>query len=206
MPRRRGSPSATSAATAWTHLKTDEKKHEISEDEHKRLEHRGAEADRRHDQGDRRRRRTPRNRKSSASDLQPRRRPRGRPCTAVQAERCPATSPSSWTATAAGPPSAGLPRVAGHRAGAEAVRKTLTAAVEAGVEVLTLYAFSSENWRRSEEEVSDLKGLLRLLSRARAGRACTSEGVRLRLIGDHSGLRPAAGRAARASGRADRRQ
>ena len=54
----------------------------------------------------------------------------------------------------------GLPRVAGHRAGAEAVRKTLKAAVKAGVEVLTLYAFSSENWRRSEEEVSDLKGLL----------------------------------------------
>ena len=43
----------------------------------------------------------------------------------------------------------GLPRVAGHRAGAEAVRNTLRAAVEAGVEVLTLYAFSSENWRRS---------------------------------------------------------
>ena len=37
MPKRRGSPSATSAATAWTRLKTDEKKHEISEDEHKRL-------------------------------------------------------------------------------------------------------------------------------------------------------------------------
>jgi len=54
----------------------------------------------------------------------------------------------------------GLPRVAGHRAGAEAVRRTLRAAVENGVEVLTLYAFSSENWRRSQEEVSDLKGLL----------------------------------------------
>ncbi|HMI39943.1 MAG TPA: undecaprenyl diphosphate synthase family protein, partial [Sphingomicrobium sp.] len=50
----------------------------------------------------------------------------------------------------------GLPRVAGHRAGAEAVRRTLRAAVDAGVEVLTLYAFSSENWRRSDEEVSDL--------------------------------------------------
>ena len=54
----------------------------------------------------------------------------------------------------------GLPRVAGHRAGAEAVRETMRAAVKHGVEVLTLYAFSSENWRRSEEEVSDLKGLL----------------------------------------------
>ena len=41
----------------------------------------------------------------------------------------------------------GLPRVAGHRAGAEAVRRTLRAAAEIGIEVLTLYAFSSENWR-----------------------------------------------------------
>ncbi len=78
-----------------------------------------------------------------------------------------------------------LPRVAGHRAGAEAVRNTLRAAVEAGVEVLTLYAFSSENWRRSEEEVSDLKGLLRFyLDRELAELA--REGVRLRLIGDHT--------------------
>ncbi|WP_416385158.1 polyprenyl diphosphate synthase [Sphingomonas sp. LY29] len=78
----------------------------------------------------------------------------------------------------------GLPRVAGHRAGAEAVRKTLRAAVEAGVEVLTLYAFSSENWRRSEEEVSDLKGLLRFyLDRELA--ELDREGVRLCLIGDH---------------------
>lgn len=57
----------------------------------------------------------------------------------------------------------GLPRVAGHRAGAEAVRRTLRAAAKQGVEVLTLYAFSSENWRRTEEEVSDLKGLLSTL-------------------------------------------
>ena len=54
----------------------------------------------------------------------------------------------------------GLPRAAGHRSGAEAVRTTLKAAVKAGVEVLTLYAFSSENWRRSEDEISDLKGLM----------------------------------------------
>jgi undecaprenyl diphosphate synthase len=61
---------------------------------------------------------------------------------------------------AAGRP-ARLPRVAGHRAGAEAVRRTMQAAVDSGVEALTLYAFSSENWRRSEDEVSDLKGLMR---------------------------------------------
>jgi len=83
----------------------------------------------------------------------------------------------------------GLPRVAGHRAGAEAVRKTLKAVVKAGVEVLTLYAFSSENWRRSEEEVSDLKGLLGYYLE-RELEELDREGVRLRLIGDHQAFGP----------------
>ncbi len=83
----------------------------------------------------------------------------------------------------------GLPRVAGHRAGAEAVRRTLRAAVECGVEVLTLYAFSSENWRRPEEEISDLKGLLGFyLDRELA--TLDKEGVRLKLIGDHRAFGP----------------
>jgi undecaprenyl diphosphate synthase len=78
----------------------------------------------------------------------------------------------------------GLPRVAGHRAGAEAVRRTLRAAVECGVEVLTLYAFSSENWRRPQEEIADLKGLLGFyLERELA--TLEKEGVRLKLIGDY---------------------
>ena len=83
----------------------------------------------------------------------------------------------------------GLPRVAGHRAGAEAVRKTLRAAVEAGVEVLTLYAFSSENWRRSEEEVSDLTGLLRYYIE-RELETLDKEGVRLCLIGQPAAFGP----------------
>lgn len=83
----------------------------------------------------------------------------------------------------------GLPRSAGHRAGAEAVRRTLRAAVEEGVEVLTLYAFSSENWRRSEEEVSDLKGLL-LYYIERELDEIAREGVRLRLIGDPAPFGP----------------
>ena len=74
----------------------------------------------------------------------------------------------------------GLPRVAGHRAGAEAVRKTLRAAAECGVEALTLYAFSSENWRRSEGEISDLKGLLGYYLEREIG-SLAKEGVRLRL-------------------------
>lgn len=78
----------------------------------------------------------------------------------------------------------GLPRAAGHRAGAEAVRRILKAAVKSDVEVLTLYAFSSENWRRSEDEISDLKGLMAYyLERELDDLA--REGVRLRLIGDH---------------------
>jgi undecaprenyl diphosphate synthase len=79
----------------------------------------------------------------------------------------------------------GLPRVAGHKAGAEAVRRAMQAAVDNGVEVLTLYAFSSENWRRSAEEVGDLTALMRFyLEREFA--SLQKEGVRLRLIGDYS--------------------
>ena len=77
----------------------------------------------------------------------------------------------------------GLPRVAGHRAGAEAVRRTMQAAVDSGVEVLTLYAFSSENWRRSEDEVSDLKGLMRFYLERELG-TLQKEKVRLKLIGE----------------------
>ncbi|MBD3762009.1 isoprenyl transferase [Sphingomonadaceae bacterium G21617-S1] len=80
-----------------------------------------------------------------------------------------------------------LPRIAGHRAGAEAVRKVVRAARDMGVQALTLYAFSSENWRRSTEEVSDLMGLLKLYLR-REIRELNAENVRLRTIGDLSGL------------------
>ena len=83
----------------------------------------------------------------------------------------------------------GLPRAAGHRQGAEAARKVLRAAGEAGVECLTLYAFSSENWRRPESEISDLMSLLRLY----IGRELDSlheEGVRVKIIGDHRAFAP----------------
>jgi undecaprenyl diphosphate synthase len=83
----------------------------------------------------------------------------------------------------------GLPRVAGHRQGAEAARKVLRAAGEAGVECLTLYAFSSENWRRPEAEINDLMGLLRFYIGAEL-KALHKEGVRLRIIGDHTAFTP----------------
>jgi undecaprenyl diphosphate synthase len=83
----------------------------------------------------------------------------------------------------------GLPRVAGHKAGAEALRKVLTAAAEHGVEVLTIYAFSSENWRRSAEEISDLTGLMRYYLECELA-SLHKEGVRLRLIGDYAAFGP----------------
>ena len=87
----------------------------------------------------------------------------------------------------------GLPRAAGHRQGAEAARKVLRAAGEAGVECLTLYAFSSENWRRPEEEISDLMGLLRLYI-SRELDALHKEGIRIKIIGDHRAFEPATAR------------
>jgi undecaprenyl diphosphate synthase len=78
----------------------------------------------------------------------------------------------------------GLPRSAGHRAGAEAARKAVRAAGEAGVECLTLYAFSSENWRRPAAEISDLTGLLRFYVK-RELESLHKEGIRLKILGDH---------------------
>ncbi len=76
-----------------------------------------------------------------------------------------------------------LPRLAGHRAGAQAVRRTIEAAIRSKVSWLTLYAFSSENWQRPEDEVSDLTGLLRHYLRHEVAEL-HREHVRLRAIGD----------------------
>ena len=77
----------------------------------------------------------------------------------------------------------GLPRPAGHRAGAQAVRRTIESAIACGVSWLTLYAFSSENWRRPPEEVLDLTGLLRHYLRQELAEM-SREGVRLRVLGN----------------------
>jgi len=82
-----------------------------------------------------------------------------------------------------------LPRIAGHRAGVEAVRRVSRAARAMGIEALTLYAFSSENWRRPESEVSDLMGLLRLFLRNDL-EEMAEENVRLRVIGDYRRFAP----------------
>ncbi len=79
--------------------------------------------------------------------------------------------------------SRGLPRIAGHREGSRAVRRTVEAAIQSGVSWLTIYAFSSENWRRPAGEILDLTGLLRRYLRSEVAELKQS-GVRLRFIGD----------------------
>jgi undecaprenyl diphosphate synthase len=80
-----------------------------------------------------------------------------------------------------------LPRIAGHRRGAEAVRRAVTAAGEFGIAYLTLFGFSSENWKRPAGEVDDLMGLLRHYIRAEIAELHTKR-VRLRVIGDRTRL------------------
>ena len=82
----------------------------------------------------------------------------------------------------------GLPRAIGHSKGVEAVRETVRAAGEAGVRYLTLFAFSSENWSRPEDEINDLLGLLRRFIR-RDLAELHRENVRIRVIGDKQNLR-----------------
>lgn len=79
----------------------------------------------------------------------------------------------------------GLPRIAGHRAGSQAVRRAIEAALQHGVSWLTLYAFSSENWRRPAGEVIELTGLLRHYLRSEIAELAAN-GVRLHVIGERS--------------------
>jgi undecaprenyl diphosphate synthase len=81
----------------------------------------------------------------------------------------------------------GLPRIAGHRAGVKAIRETIQAALELGIDVLTVYSFSSENWRRPKDEVSHLMDLfVEVLDQEMA--TLDELGVRVRVIGRREGL------------------
>ena len=83
----------------------------------------------------------------------------------------------------------GRPRVAGHVSGASAVRRTVEAARRLGIEYLTLYAFSSDNWRRPPEEIAALMKLFRRYLAAEVSR-CVENGVRLHFIGRRDRLAP----------------
>ncbi len=83
--------------------------------------------------------------------------------------------------------SRGLPRLEGHRRGVNAVRETIEGAAEAGVRYLTLFSFSSENWRRPPAEVAELMRLLKRYLRSEIAEL-HAKGLRCRVIGDRSAL------------------
>lgn len=85
--------------------------------------------------------------------------------------------------------SRGMPRIAGHRKGAESVRTAVTSAVELGIQYLTLYGFSMENWKRPMAEVTALMGLLRLYLRQEIDEL-NEKGVCIRFIGERERLAP----------------
>jgi undecaprenyl diphosphate synthase len=87
----------------------------------------------------------------------------------------------------------GLPRAEGHRRGVEAIRRTVRAAGELGIQYLTVFSFSSENWTRPAAEVSELMGLLRRFVRNDLAELHANN-VRVRIIGEREGLSPDIGR------------
>lgn len=82
-----------------------------------------------------------------------------------------------------------LPRVMGHQRGVEAVRRLVRALPGSGLEALTLYAFSSENWKRPEDEVADLMTLMKRFLKSDLP-DLVAHGIRLKIIGDYKALSP----------------
>ena len=87
----------------------------------------------------------------------------------------------------------GLPRAEGHRRGVEALRRTIRAAGEMGIRIVTIFSFSAENWSRPASEVGELMGLLRRFVRNDLAELHKSN-VRVRVIGERAGLEPDIGR------------
>ncbi len=82
-----------------------------------------------------------------------------------------------------------IPRALGHKRGVETVRDIVRAAGDLGLEVLSLYAFSSENWKRPEDEINDLMGLLRSFIKSDIDEFAAND-VRLKIIGNYKALAP----------------
>jgi undecaprenyl diphosphate synthase len=80
-----------------------------------------------------------------------------------------------------------MPRVFGHKQGVDALVRTVKACADRGIEYLTVFAFSSENWKRPEEEVSGLMGLV-LVAVSKYLSKLAKEGVRIRIVGDRSAV------------------
>ena len=87
----------------------------------------------------------------------------------------------------------GLPRAEGHRRGVEALRRTIRAAGEIGIKIVTIFSFSAENWSRPASEIGELMGLLRRFIRNDLAELHKSN-VRVRIIGERTGLDPDIGR------------
>jgi len=87
----------------------------------------------------------------------------------------------------------GLPRAEGHRRGVEALRRTIRAAGEIGIKIVTIFSFSAENWSRPASEIGELMGLLRRFVRNDLAELHKSN-VRVRIIGERAGLDPDIGR------------
>jgi len=87
----------------------------------------------------------------------------------------------------------GLPRAEGHRRGVEALRRTVRAAGEIGIKILTIFSFSAENWSRPASEIGELMGLLRRFVRNDLAELHQNN-VKVRVIGERTGLDPDIGR------------
>lgn len=98
----------------------------------------------------------------------------------------------------------GLPRTAGHRAGVETVRRVIEAAPDLGIGTLTLYAFSSDNWKRPPREVGALMKLLRVYLLTETA-SCVKNGIRISAIGRRDRLEPALVKSIEAAEEATRR-
>ena len=101
----------------------------------------------------------------------------------LNASACPGTLRSSWTATAAGRPGGTCRGALGHRAGVERLRGIIRLSSDIGIETLTLYAFSTENWKRPSEEISALCALF-VEYFSREFDALHANGVAIRALGD----------------------
>ena len=111
----------------------------------------------------------------------------GRPCVGLKGTVV--SLPHAEQVVIVSPRSRGMPPVFGHQRGAEAVRRTVEGCRRRGIASLTLFAFSSENWKRPPDEIGELMNLLRFYLR-REIKQLAKNGVRIRFSGEHEVIAP----------------